>query len=317
MTFFIKHTDTTSAVNITDGSLDNSTSLTLVGKNYPTYGEIFNQNFVSLLENFAYVNPPANPMQGQIWYDTSSLVLNVYRQTVNSSYWQPLSHLLQGDTAPVNANNGDLWWDTANKQLKIKYNTTWVTIGPQTTNDGFIRVTGRNSLTFSIGTNDVWTIDKNGYMLVPYTPTVQGWYRYNSVPNQEYYDGEGLDTFAGYVPVNVSVQVGVVGDNTSVFDPATGIFTVPVAGIYQVSGWMNTGGGVSAGNDQHIIRFAHNQNESGITASNIHTNDFTQNLTCTGYIQCNINDTLQFEYSASAGAVINDQYSGFSIRLVG
>jgi hypothetical protein len=317
MTFFIKHTDTTSAVNITDGSLDNSTSLTLVGKNYPTYGEIFNQNFVSLLENFAYVNPPANPMQGQIWYDTSSLSLNVYRQTVNTSYWQPLSHLLQSDMAPVNANNGDMWWDTANKQLKIRYNTTWVTIGPQTTNDGFIRVTGRNSLTFSIGTNDVWTIDKHGYMLVPYTPTVQGWYRYNSIPSQEYYDGEGLDTFAGYVPVNVSVNVGTVGENTNVFDPATGIFTVPVAGIYHVTGWMNTGGGASAGNDQHIIRFAHNQNESGITASNIHTNDLNQNLSCTGYIQCAVNDTLQFEYSASAGATINDKYSGFSIRLVG
>ena len=31
---------------VADGTLDNSTDLTLIGKNYPGYGEILNENFI-------------------------------------------------------------------------------------------------------------------------------------------------------------------------------------------------------------------------------------------------------------------------------
>ena len=55
-----------------------SGGLTLVGRNYPGYGQSLAENFVHLLENFASPVPPVNPIEGQLWYDsaTSKLRLN-------------------------------------------------------------------------------------------------------------------------------------------------------------------------------------------------------------------------------------------------
>ena len=73
MTFYINHTDGTSLVTLQDGTIDNSTtSITLVGKNFPTYGQFVNQNFISLLENSANVTTPDNPLLGQLWYDSAN-----------------------------------------------------------------------------------------------------------------------------------------------------------------------------------------------------------------------------------------------------
>ncbi len=61
-----------------DGTIDTSTSLGLVGRNYVGYGETQNENFVYLLENFANPSPPSRPLTGQIWFDTSSGLANIY-----------------------------------------------------------------------------------------------------------------------------------------------------------------------------------------------------------------------------------------------
>jgi C1q domain len=309
MTFFVKNADTTQFASITDGTLDTSSSLTLVGKNYPTYGEIFNQNFFSLLQNFAYVNAPVNPVQGQIWYDSANLVLKTYRVTVSASYWQPVAYLVQSSSAPATAVNGDLWWDTNASQLKIYYGNSWIIVGPQTSTTGLIRVTGSNSLIYQIGGLNVWQIDNYGRANAPFNPTVQVWDRYNTDPNSVTFTGSGITVMAGYVPVNVSVDIG------GCFDPVTGIFTCPIAGIYEVAGHMETLGG-PADSQQHIIMFWHNQSDSGIKASNFHNIGFSQTLSIKGLIQAAAGDTIQFVFSASQGAQINDQYSGFSVRLV-
>jgi hypothetical protein len=61
-----------------DGTVDTTTSLKLVGRNYVGYGEIQNENFVYLLENFASENPPTTPIVGQTWFDTDVNRLNVW-----------------------------------------------------------------------------------------------------------------------------------------------------------------------------------------------------------------------------------------------
>lgn len=55
-----------------------STSLTLTGKGAANYGEIQQENFLRLLENFASSNAPSNPTLGQLWYHASSKTLRVY-----------------------------------------------------------------------------------------------------------------------------------------------------------------------------------------------------------------------------------------------
>ena len=63
----------TTAVIISGSTKNNySTSLDLVGPGYVAYGETIAQDFLKLLENFASPNPPLNPIEGQLWYDTSN-----------------------------------------------------------------------------------------------------------------------------------------------------------------------------------------------------------------------------------------------------
>jgi len=61
-----------------DGETDSSMSVSLIGKNTANYGEAFNENFIKLLESNANVTEPANPLTGQLWFDTTKKQLNVY-----------------------------------------------------------------------------------------------------------------------------------------------------------------------------------------------------------------------------------------------
>ena len=61
-----------------DGTIDTTTSLGLVGRNYVGYGETQNENFVFLLENFANDAPPSRPLQGQIWFNTTTNLTYAY-----------------------------------------------------------------------------------------------------------------------------------------------------------------------------------------------------------------------------------------------
>lgn len=55
-----------------------STSLTLTGKGVNNYGEIQQENFLRLMENFASAEPPSNPTIGQLWYNTLENVLYIH-----------------------------------------------------------------------------------------------------------------------------------------------------------------------------------------------------------------------------------------------
>ena len=79
MPYSINKTNGDLLLTLEDGTADlTSTSLTLVGRNYPGYGEYFNENFVKLLENFARNTQPPSAITGQIWYDAASKILKVY-----------------------------------------------------------------------------------------------------------------------------------------------------------------------------------------------------------------------------------------------
>jgi hypothetical protein len=90
MTYQINNTAGTVVATIPDGTVDNSTSLTLVGRKYAGYGEILQENLVKMLENFANNISPENPVNGQIWYDTSTDSLSYY-----DGNWQALANVTQ------------------------------------------------------------------------------------------------------------------------------------------------------------------------------------------------------------------------------
>lgn len=130
MAYAIKTTDGTALTTIADGTVNiDSSSLTLIGKNYAGYGVFFNENFVKLLENFSNTTAPNSAITGQLWYDSNSQVLKVYNSEFGGT-WKPISSTATGASAPLRPVTGDLWWDTVNAQLKVNNSGTWVTVGP-------------------------------------------------------------------------------------------------------------------------------------------------------------------------------------------
>jgi hypothetical protein len=78
MAYTIIKSDGTVLTTIADGTINTtSTSLALPGRNYAGYGQSQDTNFVHVLENFADTSPPANPLRGQLWYNTNNSTLYV------------------------------------------------------------------------------------------------------------------------------------------------------------------------------------------------------------------------------------------------
>ena len=69
MAYTINRTDGTAIATITDGTSDNSTSVTLFGKSFSGFGEGLNENLVKLLENSASTSAPSSPLRGELWFD--------------------------------------------------------------------------------------------------------------------------------------------------------------------------------------------------------------------------------------------------------
>lgn len=126
MTYIINKTDGSVLVTLNDGTVDTSTDLVLVGKNYSGYGEYQNENFVKLLENFKNTSAPSTPLEGQIWYDSTNKALKVYNGT---GFKLPPVATSSG-SAPSNKNTGDLWYDSTNQQLNFWDGSAWKVIGP-------------------------------------------------------------------------------------------------------------------------------------------------------------------------------------------
>lgn len=128
MAYTINHYNGTELVVLDDGTLDTSTSIGLVGRNYVGYGETQNENFVFLLENFANNNPPTRPLKGQIWYNSESSLTYVY----NGTSWVSIGAATLSPTAPETPAVGALWFKTPINTLHIFNGITWTFIGPET-----------------------------------------------------------------------------------------------------------------------------------------------------------------------------------------
>ena len=122
MAYTIFNTRNNEIAVVEDGTIDNSTDLKLIGKNYAGYGEIQNENFVYLLENFAGANQPPRPIAGQLWFDTDENKIKAYDGN-DENVFVPLGNVHIGAKptgaaiTAANVNKGDLWWDDVTSQL--------------------------------------------------------------------------------------------------------------------------------------------------------------------------------------------------------
>jgi hypothetical protein len=124
----------TTPIVVVDGTLNiTDTSLKLVGQNYPGYGPALSENLLHVLENFASSSPPNNPIEGQLWFNTSDPLnkkLFVNDGTAYNSSWSPVNGVHQTPLSPSNANLGDVWVDTNQQQLSFWNGSSWILVGP-------------------------------------------------------------------------------------------------------------------------------------------------------------------------------------------
>tara|TARA_B100000579_G_scaffold126861_1_gene102299 strand:- start:19777 stop:21192 length:1416 start_codon:yes stop_codon:yes gene_type:complete len=134
MAYTINKTDGTVVATITDGTVDNSTTLSLFGKSYSGFGEALNENLVKLLENAASTSAPTAPLKGELWFDTSTNQVKVY----DGTSFKPTGGAKASASLPTSPSVGDLWLDATNDQVFVytgdsrshQVNDEWELVGP-------------------------------------------------------------------------------------------------------------------------------------------------------------------------------------------
>ena len=129
MAYTINLTDGSIFATIADGTINTSSSMILVGKNYAGYGEFLDENFIHLLENGANNTAPGAPLTGQLWWDKTNNLLKVY----NGTTFKVISASTASASQPTSNVTGDLWFDTTNQQLKVYNGSAWILVGPAST----------------------------------------------------------------------------------------------------------------------------------------------------------------------------------------
>jgi len=149
MAYTINKTNGSIFATVSDGTLDTSSSLTIVGRNYSGYGEFLGENFIKLLESHANSSAPSAPVEGQLWYNSTDNILNAY----NGTEFKTLASLKVSATTPsTSLVTGDLWWDSSSSQLKVYNGSSYTLVGPPTSvGSGTSDVVG---VTISDGTSD-------------------------------------------------------------------------------------------------------------------------------------------------------------------
>lgn len=139
MAYTIVKSDGTILTTIADGTINTtSTSIGLPGRNYAGYGQILDTNFVHQLENFASSTPPANPVRGQLWYNTNTSTLYVCPTDgeTNPASWSSLAATSTGGSTTFGEVNvtGNLYANNVIANNDITGNSITVSYATVTAN---------------------------------------------------------------------------------------------------------------------------------------------------------------------------------------
>ena len=126
MSYTITLTDGAIYAVVADGTVNTTSSMTLVGKNWAGYGQFLGDNFIRLLENGANTTAPGAPLTGQLWWNKTSGTMQVY----NGSAFKTIGGAAASSSAPTSNVAGDLWYDTVNQQLNVYTGAAWIVVGP-------------------------------------------------------------------------------------------------------------------------------------------------------------------------------------------
>lgn len=128
MPYILNKTNGAKLTVVNDAEVNSSTDLFFIGKNYSGYGELFNENFLRLLENFSNNSAPPKPIAGQLWFNTTA---NEKRLSVyDGKKFKTLANLEVSSSQIQSPQLGDLWWDKNASKLKVYDGKSFKEIGP-------------------------------------------------------------------------------------------------------------------------------------------------------------------------------------------
>ena len=143
MAYIVNRFNGTQLTVVEDGTIDQTTDIKFVGRNYSGYGEVQNENYLHLLENFSGTSAPVKAIDGQVWYDASTTKLKFY----TGSAWKTAGGTEVSPSEPIGLDEGDLWWSSTSNQLYGKTAAgEFILVGPQSAGSGTTQMLSVNVL---------------------------------------------------------------------------------------------------------------------------------------------------------------------------
>ena len=328
MPYTINKTDGTTVTTISDGTLDNTTSLTLFGKSYSGFGEFLNENQIKLLENSASTSAPTAPLKGELWFDTSTNQIKVY----DGTSFKPTGGAKSQSTAPTSASAGDLWTDSDDDQLYVYTGSAWQLVGPVYTSgqtlSGWSIETINNNVGVSkviasmfVGNTRVAILSKEAItpqVAITGFATIASGLTLNSTLGASF---SGNSAQASAVDVsgttNTSTTV-IAGGNflrADEADTTTGALTIDADGGFIIGGEQeltitaNTGD-ITIAQTRQDKDLSFTVNDGGVTKTPLSFAGATGNITLTGNttITGNLSITGEFENTSSGVITVDDAF---------
>ena len=327
MAYTINKTDGTVVTTITDGTVDNATSLQLFGKSYSGFGEGLNENLVKLLENAASTSAPTAPLRGELWFDVNTNQLKVY----DGTSFKPTGGSKSSGSQPTSPSAGDLWHDSTNDQIYVYTGSAWLLVGPvytsgQTLSGWKIETlasSGGNKVVSSmyVGNTRVAILSKETF-----TPTatqtgfaeIKAGFTLNSTLGAVF---EGTNTQAANIDVSSTTNTSatiIAGGNflrADAADTTTGALTVDADGGVIIGDSQELTITV-ASNDVTVAQTSQDKdlkftiNDGGVTKTPITLTGATGAIGLTGDVTVtgNLTITGEFENSSSEINIVNDAF---------
>lgn len=127
MAYVLNRSDGSVLTTVNDNTVNTTYPVKFIGKSRLVYGETLNENLLALLENFNGGVAPSNPLQGQLWYDSTANAVMVCTNEVGP-VWQALDTVKTAP--PVTPVPGDTYFDTVLGQLFAYDGAVWILVGP-------------------------------------------------------------------------------------------------------------------------------------------------------------------------------------------
>jgi hypothetical protein len=300
MAYTINLTDGNLFATIADGTINNASSMTLVGKNYAGYGEFLDENFIHLLENGSNTTAPAAPLTGQLWWDKTNSLLKVY----NGTTFKTISAATASASAPSSNVIGDLWYDTINQQLKVWTGAAFIVVGPAYTSSTGLAGAVPETIVGTTANVEVTSIFVANQRIAVFNRAAG----FEPVSTSGFpFIATGLTFSNAYSGISFYGSVANTGNVTISSGNVTTV-TVTSTGA-NIAGYANVTGNITAGN---IVTFGQFSLAGNVTAGNIITPGL---ITATGNITVGNVTTARVVANTTVSATGN--IDGGNVRTVG